>query len=253
MVHCARHHPLAPIRAATALQRTSRNSRSLLLEPLSQSAAFESPKALALGTGYHPGSHRPSRVSDYRFVLGHVGSRVLSLSSCSLYDRVSTQGTFRARARFQRVGTRKPRLQTSEKNLPVRLRLQVRSPASPFGPLVVELFAVRDLLGTPRPIWSRSDVSPRPNSPRWPRLNEPDGPNPRVWICTTSIIAAIPRRGESGISASPRSRGSMDALSDRTQGFVSRFPRGVRPVSLRRTGRATLVASGSTGAALLGR
>lgn len=64
---CARHHPSAPIRAATALQRTSRSSRSLLLGPHSQSAAFEAPVALATGTGFHPGSHRPSRFSHDRF------------------------------------------------------------------------------------------------------------------------------------------------------------------------------------------
>lgn len=91
---------------------------------------------------------------------------------------------------------------------------------------MVELFVVRDLLGTPKPIWPRSDVSPRPNSPRWPRLNEPQGPNPRVWIFTTSTIAASVAHAK---EECPRRPAPIRARtpSDRTQGLVSRFREGL--------------------------
>lgn len=60
-----------------------------------------------------------------------------------------------------------------------------------------------------------------------------------------------PDGGSPGISASPRSEAGRPA-SGRTQGLLSRFPRGIRPVSPRRTGRATPVASGSTDTLRLG-
>lgn len=55
-------------------------------------------------------------------------------------------------------------------------------PASPYGPLMVELFAFADLLRYPGAsppgavhCWTRG-------SPRRTTLNEPSGPEPRVWI-----------------------------------------------------------------------
>lgn len=58
---------------STALQRTPRSSRSVLLRPHSRSAAFEPPVRHRTGTGYHPGSRRTSRVSISRCSFGHVG------------------------------------------------------------------------------------------------------------------------------------------------------------------------------------
>lgn len=87
--------PVAPKRAATALQRTlAERRRPLLLKPHSQSAAFEALRDRSPSTGYHSGSSRPSRVSDSCCASGHVGSRVLPLSR-------ATRCTFRAPALSQ--------------------------------------------------------------------------------------------------------------------------------------------------------
>lgn len=74
-------------RVATALPRTC-NARvgtfvpttafalaKLLLGPHSQSASFESPRLLIQAPRNHPGSRRPSRISDKHHHVGHVARR----------------------------------------------------------------------------------------------------------------------------------------------------------------------------------
>lgn len=71
--------PVAPRRAATALQRASRSFRSLLIRPSPGLRRLDTTSSRSWHRG-PPGSRTPSRVSKHCLVLGHVGSRVLPLS-----------------------------------------------------------------------------------------------------------------------------------------------------------------------------
>lgn len=232
------------------MQRSSRSSRSLLLEPLSQSAAFEAPRALAPGTGIPPGSHRPSRFSHDRLAFRHVGSRVLPLT---LWTRCTSELPLRRsflQCRFRRGDFRgqepeAPPYPVSGHAYQFSSVSKMQLPASPCGPLMVKLFAARDLLGTPRRIVPGQSCRHGLSSPRWPRLSGPLGPEPPGVDFHHFDHHGLSPWGR-GVSASPCPQREAWAPSDRTQGLISRFPRGVRPASLRRSGRATLMASGST-------
>ena len=91
-----------------------------------------------------------------------------------------------------------------------------------------------------------------PDSPRQPKLNEPDftDPNPSGGFSPASHQCGPPRGGCFSVAPTPCPRAQW--ASDRTPGLLSFAERRrITPMSLRRTGQATLVASGSTSKTLL--
>jgi hypothetical protein len=159
---------------------------------------FKHPDDPVPGTGDHSGPRSGSQVRDGRRAAVHVargrypsglapyvpGSRpgIVSAGPHLGYGAGDFGGQKAKAAPYPRRGL-----------FAARHRLRRRSPASPCGPLVVELFAVPGLPGDPR-AWStaRSRLSPArelPTPAPVERTCKTD-PDPPARICTSSAITA---------------------------------------------------------------
>ena len=171
---CPRHHPqtgtATPLPCSASAPRVRRATRGLLLAPLSRTVAFEPPGRLAC----------LAPVTCRRLtVLPRLGAVVVQ--PVTLVGGVTLRGHGRTReapaspqfpdtqlcaSDFRGQNLEAPPLPAAKWPFPVRLRLRLHLPASPFRAFVVELFAARAFHAVRRALSSaRSGVSPPPELP----------------------------------------------------------------------------------------
>ena len=233
-------------------------TRGLLLAAHSQSRAFEAPGRPCPAPDHHSGSPRPSPVSRTRL-------SIRSRRSVVRRPRAGSPAAAFAREMSRDFSEQNPEAlaypSTNDLISAVRHRLRINLPPSPRGPLMVELFTAGCFGRSPGAVNARSSASLRTSSPRRLGLNEVRDPDPpeedyataRASHCLTisehdgseafnQRLQVCPGRPDSAGSRPP----SMP--SDRSCG-LSRLDLRLRAFthsSLRRTGQARLLASGST-------
>ena len=123
--------------SAQAPARTVR----LLLAALSQTSAFEPPGRLRQAPEHHSGHRNPSQVSNGLRIHGHVARGCYSSEPAS-FEPVFRQAKVSTFSHdFGGPKVEAPPLPANADLFAVRHRLRRHSPASPFGPFMVELFA----------------------------------------------------------------------------------------------------------------
>ena len=258
------------LESAQAPARTVR----LLLAALSQTSAFEPPGRLRQAPEHHSGNRNPSQVSNGLRIHGHVARGCYSSEPAS-FEPVFRQAKVSTFSHdFGGPKVEAPPLPTNADLFAVRHRLRRHSPASPSGPFMVELFVGGFYRPHAEPyLWPGSVCrqTKTPHAGLVKRTSRDFHP-----ICANKgALVRIPRTGLARETCFTRFEPSRPRPKFRYANFAEVFPcrplhqnwngiehwdysgpslflttearSGITPTSLPRTGRATLMASGSTG------